>query len=51
MEAKNLKNVGYVQDVIDTELMNKLKETVNSIKENLKEQKSFVVLPIDLFYY
>ena len=41
MEAKNLKNVGYVQDVIDTELMNKLKETVNGIKENLKEQKSF----------
>jgi|LauGreDrversion4_2_1035121.scaffolds.fasta_scaffold320600_2 hypothetical protein len=41
MEKRDLRNVGYVQDTVDVELMEKIKNTVSEIKENLIQQKSF----------
>lgn len=41
IESKDLKNVGYVQDTVDSNLMAKITESVSEIKERLTEQKSF----------
>jgi hypothetical protein len=41
MEEKNLKNVGYVEGVVDADLMEKIKNTVEIIKGNFDQQRSF----------
>ena len=41
MKKQDLKNVGFVQETIDLVLMEKIKKTVDEIKETLNEQKSF----------
>jgi hypothetical protein len=41
MEHKDLKNVGYIQDTVDLELMTKIKTSVAEIKDTLAQQKSF----------
>jgi hypothetical protein len=41
MENKDLRNVGYIEDTVDSILMEKIKNTVREIKENLDQQKSF----------
>ena len=41
MEKKDLRNVGYVEDTVDSILMEKIKNTVGEIKKNLDQQKSF----------
>ena len=41
MEHKELRNVGFVQETVDLLLMEKIKKTVNEIKETLNEQRSF----------
>ena len=41
MENKDLRNVGYVEDTVDSILMEKIKKTVNEITESIDQQKSF----------
>lgn len=41
MENKDLRNVGYVEDTVDSILMEKIKKTVEEVKENINQQKSF----------
>ena len=41
MEHKELRNVGFVQETVDLPLMEKIKKTVDEIKESLNEQRSF----------
>ncbi len=41
MEKKDLRNVGYVEDTVDSTLMEKIKKTVSEMKENINQQKSF----------
>jgi hypothetical protein len=41
MEARDLRNVGFIQGTVDPLLMEKIKKTVSEIKETLDHQKSF----------
>ena len=41
MKSKDLRNVGYVEDTIDSFLMEKIKKSVEQTKENINQQKSF----------
>ena len=41
MKNTDLRNVGYVEDSVDSMLMAKIKKTVEEIKESINQQKSF----------